>query len=68
MVNVVAALIWKGEKFMICQRPEGKASFRAAAVNRSPAATVTVARFMFITLPVIFIPRDRQVCILTPDT
>ena len=25
MVEVVAALIWKGEKFMICQRPEHKA-------------------------------------------
>ena len=25
MVEVVAALIWKGEKFMICQRPAHKA-------------------------------------------
>lgn len=25
MVDVVAALIWKGEKFMICQRPAHKA-------------------------------------------
>ncbi len=25
MVEVVAALIWNGETFMICQRPEGKA-------------------------------------------
>ena len=25
MVEVVAALIWDGEKFMICQRPENKA-------------------------------------------
>ena len=25
MIEVVAALIWQGEKFMICQRPENKA-------------------------------------------
>lgn len=25
MTNVVAALIWKGDKFMICQRPSHKA-------------------------------------------
>ena len=25
MINVVAALIWKGDKFMICQRPSHKA-------------------------------------------
>ena len=25
MVEVVAALIWQGEKFMICQRPKHKA-------------------------------------------
>ena len=25
MVEVVAALIWQGDKFMICQRPENKA-------------------------------------------
>ena len=25
MIEVVAALIWQGEKFMICQRPEHKA-------------------------------------------
>ena len=25
MVDVVAALIWDGDKFMICQRPENKA-------------------------------------------
>jgi len=25
MVEVVAALVWKGEKFMICQRPANKA-------------------------------------------
>ena len=25
MTEVVAALIWQGEKFMICQRPENKA-------------------------------------------
>ena len=25
MVDVVAALIWDGDKFMICQRPAGKA-------------------------------------------
>ena len=25
MTEVVAALIWHGEKFMICQRPENKA-------------------------------------------
>ena len=25
MVEVVAALIWDGDKFMICQRPENKA-------------------------------------------
>ncbi len=25
MIEVVAALIWDGEKFLICQRPEHKA-------------------------------------------
>ena len=25
MINVVAALIWDGDRFLICQRPEGKA-------------------------------------------
>ena len=25
MVDVVAALIWRGEAFLICQRPAGKA-------------------------------------------
>ena len=25
MIEVVAALIWQGDKFMICQRPEHKA-------------------------------------------